>query len=73
MLRRSDLMGFLGFAMMAAGAVLFLTGGEDALALFWLLGTVAWFTGFGIFLGWTFWRAGTFSDRPAILHTHYKH
>jgi hypothetical protein len=66
-------MGFLGFAMMTAGAVLFLTGREDALALYWLVGTISWFIGFGVFLGWMFWRAGTFADRPAVLHpTHRK-
>lgn len=74
MLKRSDLMGFIGFTMMAAGAVFFLTRREDALALYWLVGTMAWFTGFGVFLGWMFWRAGTFSDQAAIFHgTDRKH
>ena len=63
MLRRSDSMGFIGFIMMAAGAVLFLTAGEDVQALYWLLGTIAWFAGFGVFLGWIFWRADTLADR----------
>lgn len=73
MLRRSDLMGFIGFTMMATGAVLFLAVSEDALPLYWLLGTIAWFIGFGVFLGWIFWRAGTFAERPAVLHpTHRK-
>jgi fatty acid desaturase len=72
MLRRSDLMGFIGFAMMAAGAVLFLTAGEDALALYWLLGTIAWFAGFGVFLGWIFWRVGTFADRPHVFHPSHR-
>src|SRR5690348_90199 len=68
MLRGSDLMGFIGFAMMAAGAVLFLTAGEDVQALYWLLGTIAWFAGFGVFLGWIFWRAGTHADRLHPSH-----
>jgi hypothetical protein len=69
MLRRSDLMGFIGFAMMAAGAVLFLTGGEEPLPLYWLLGTAGWFAGFGVFLGWIIWRAGTLADRQAVFHS----
>lgn len=73
MLRRSDLLGIIGFTMMAAGAVLFLAVREDALPLYWLLGTTAWFLGFGVFLGWMFWRAGSFAERPAIPHpTHRK-
>jgi hypothetical protein len=73
MLRRSDFMGFIGFAMMAAGAVLFLVRKEDLLPLYWLLGTAGWFAGFGVFLGWIFWRAGTIADRRAIFHpTHRK-
>jgi hypothetical protein len=68
MLRRSDLMGFFGFAMMAAGAVLFLAVRGDLVPLYWLLGTVGWFAGFGLFLGWMFWRAGTFAHRPAAFH-----
>ena len=66
MLRRSDLMGFIGFSMMAAGAVLFFTGSGDPAPLDWLVGTIAWFAGFGVFLGWMFWRAGTFAERPAL-------
>jgi len=66
MLRRSDLMGFIGFTMMAAGAVLFLAANGDLLPLYWLLGTGGWFAGFGVFLGWMFWRAGTFAERPAL-------
>ena len=73
MLRRSDILGIIGFTMMAAGAVLFLAVREDALPLYWLLGTTAWFIGFGVFLGWMFWRVGTFAERPAVLHpTHHK-
>lgn len=60
MLKRSDIVGLLGFVMMVAGAVLFFYSG-DLLHLYWLLGTLGWFSGFGIFLGWTFWRAGTLS------------
>ena len=66
MFRRSDIMGFIGFAVMATGAALFLTGRGDPLPLDWLLGTVAWFTGFGVFLGWVFWRTGTVSVRPVF-------
>ena len=66
MLRRSDVMGFIGFSMMAAGAVLFLAVRGDALAFYWILGTIAWFLGFGVFLGWMFWRAGTSAERPAL-------
>ncbi len=62
MFRRSDIMGVIGFAVMATGAALFLTGREDVQALYWLVGTIAWFAGFGVFLGWMFWRAGTLSD-----------
>lgn len=73
MLRRSDVLGIIGFAMMAAGAVLFLAVKEDSLPLYWLLGIIAWFIGFGVFLGWTFWRAGTFVEGPAVSHlTHRK-
>lgn len=73
MFRRSDILGIIGFAMMAAGAVLFLAVREDALPLYWLLGTIAWFIGFGVFLGWIFWRAGTFAEGPPVLHpTHRK-
>jgi hypothetical protein len=33
----------------------------------------AWFTGFGVFLGSVFWRAGTLSVRPTAFHgTHRK-
>ena len=63
MLRGSDTVGLVGFMMMVAGAVLFLYS-EDLLPLYWLLGTVGWFSGFGIFLGWTFWRAGTLTAFP---------
>jgi hypothetical protein len=55
-------MGFIGFSMMAAGAVLFFTGSGDPAPLDWLVGTMAWFAGFGVFLGWMFWRAGTFAE-----------
>ena len=60
MLKRSDIVGLLGFIMMVAGAVFFFYS-EALLPLYWLLGTLGWFSGFGIFLGWTFWRAGTLS------------
>ncbi len=73
MLRRSDILGIFGFIMMAAGAVLFLADSGDLLPFYWLLGTVAWFTGFGVFLGWMFWRAGTLAKGPAVFHpTHRK-
>ena len=73
MLRRSDILGIIGFTTMAAGGVLFLVVREDALPLYWLLGTIAWFIGFGVFLGWIFWRAGTLAEGPAVFHpTHRK-
>ena len=66
MFKRSDIMGFIGFAVMATDAALFLTGRGDPLPLDWLLGTAAWFIGFGVFLGWVFWRAATVSVRPVF-------
>jgi hypothetical protein len=62
MLRRSDLLGITGFTMMAAGAVLFLAVREDALPLYWLLGTTSWFIGFGVFL------AGSFGGLARLLN-----
>ncbi len=64
MFKRTDLIGFAGLVMLVAGAILFLTGMEEELS--WLTGTIFWFAGFGLFLGWIFWRAGTFSERPPV-------
>ncbi len=72
MLRHSDILGIIGFVTMAAGGVLFLAVSEDALPLYWLLGTIAWFIGFGVFLGWIFWRTGTFAEGPAVFHPSHR-
>ncbi|HET7151739.1 MAG TPA: hypothetical protein VFI60_10030 [Candidatus Acidoferrum sp.] len=48
--------------MLVAGAILFLM----ELSWYWLAGTIAWFAGFGVLLGWAVWRAGTLSDHPGI-------
>jgi hypothetical protein len=67
MLRRTDVIGFAGLGMLVMGAVLFLTGSESELTwLYWMTGTCIWFVGFGVLLGWIIWRAGTFSERPAV-------
>jgi len=67
MLRRTDVIGFAGLGMLVMGAVLFLTGSESELTLLYLMtGTCIWFVGFGVLLGWIIWRAGTFSERPAV-------
>jgi peptidoglycan/LPS O-acetylase OafA/YrhL len=66
MLRRTDVIGFAGLAMLVAGAILFLTGSEGELTwLYWMTGTCIWFVGFGVLLGWVIWRAGTLPERPA--------
>lgn len=66
MLRRTDVIGFAGLAMLVAGAILFLSGSEGELSwLHWMVGTCVWFVGFGVLLGWIMWRAGTLSERPA--------
>jgi hypothetical protein len=67
MLRRTDVIGFAGLGMLVMGAILFLTGSESELTwLYWMTGTCIWFVGFGVLLGWIIWRAGTFSERPAV-------
>ncbi len=67
MLRRTDVIGFAGLAMLLAGAILFLTGSETEMTwVYWMTGTCIWFVGFGVFLGWLIWRAGTISERPAV-------
>jgi hypothetical protein len=67
MLRRTDVIGFAGLGMLVMGAILFLTGSESELTwLYWMTGTCIWFIGFGVLLGWIIWRAGTFSERPAV-------
>jgi len=66
MLRRTDVIGFTGLAMLVTGALLFLSGSEGELSwVYWMAGTCIWFAGFGVFLGWILWRAGTFAERPA--------
>ena len=65
MLRRTDVIGFAGLAMLVAGAVLFLTGSDSELTwVYWMTGTCIWFVGFGVLLGWLIWRAGTLGERP---------
>ncbi len=67
MLRRTDVIGFTGLAMLVAGAVLFLTGSDSELTwVYWMTGTCIWFVGFGVLLGWIIWRAGTLGERPAV-------
>lgn len=67
MLRRTDVIGFTGLAMLVTGAILFLTGSESELSwVYWMAGTCIWFVGFGVFLGWIIWRAGTFSEQRAV-------
>jgi peptidoglycan/LPS O-acetylase OafA/YrhL len=66
MIRRTDVIGFAGLALLLAGAVLFLSGSEgESSWMYWMTGTCFWFVGFGVFLGWLIWRDGTFSERPA--------
>jgi hypothetical protein len=62
MLRRTDVIGFAGLVTLVAGAILFLM----ELSWYWLAGTIAWFAGFGVLLGWVVWRAGTLSEQPGI-------
>ena len=43
MLRRTDVIGFAGLAMLLTGAVLFLTGSEGELTwVYWMTGTCVW-------------------------------
>ena len=74
MLRRTDVIGFAGLAMLVTGAILFLSGSEGELSwLHWMMGTFIWFIGFGVFLGWIMWRAGTFSEHTAMKSAGRKH
>ncbi len=65
-MRRMDALGFLGLAMLVAGAVMFLSGTTAIpLWLAWLVGPLFWYLGFAIGVAWLAYRLLTPGEAAA--------